>query len=350
MQNVALSMLNPVFSLFLEASETFSAIIQQQRSPLFSVPFRNLVRADTEGGNLTPGNIEVGSLLHPEGLADFQYQNEEEIEENLNDHSALIHENSLINNFQKVVGKSNFSSPTVEITLASSITADDIINLAESQSTIAITGSVGGDAKVGDTVTLTVNGVTYTGVVLGDNTFSINVAGSDLAADPDMIVEASITTFDAAGNPGTATATESYTVDTDVPDAPLINLTFNDNILSLNAPDHTFETSATGNYFDISTGSDVKTTTVMSFNNGSNVVFNSNGAVDVFSNEGSQMLGLIANGSSQSQIETALGVASGIFDTIDPDGPGPKGTLNVTNGSYAQTVLYAKAGDVIKFD
>src|SRR5690606_532797 len=84
--------------------------------------------------------------------------------------------------------------PVPTITLDASITADDVINLAESQSTIAITGSVGGDAKVGDTVTLTVNGETYTGVVQVGNTFSINVAGSDLAAD--TAVAASVTTFD----------------------------------------------------------------------------------------------------------------------------------------------------------
>ncbi|NCQ66770.1 MAG: type I secretion C-terminal target domain-containing protein, partial [Alphaproteobacteria bacterium] len=163
--------------------------------------------------------------------------------------------------------------------------------------------------------------------------------------DGDYVVTAQST--DAAGNESALSAGFDVTVDTV---APLINLTLDDNVLSLNAPDHTFETSATENYFHISAGSDVKTTTVMSFNNGSNVVFNSSGFTDVTSNEGSKMLGLIAHGKSQSQIETDLGVASGTFDTIDPDGPGPKGTLNVTNGSYAQTVFYAKAGDVIKFD
>ena len=45
---------------------------------------------------------------------------------------------------------------------------------------MAITGTVGGDAAPGDTVTLTVNGNTYTGTVAAGNTFSINVAGADL--------------------------------------------------------------------------------------------------------------------------------------------------------------------------
>ena len=62
-----------------------------------------------------------------------------------------------------------------------------------------MTGAVGDDVQVGDTVTLTVNGNScYTGLVLADFTFSIDVAGSDLAAAPN--VHASVTATDAAGN------------------------------------------------------------------------------------------------------------------------------------------------------
>src|ERR1044071_2970386 len=75
--------------------------------------------------------------------------------------------------------------------------------------TVRITGTVGGDAKVGDTVTLTVNGNTYTGTVAVGKTFSINVAGADLAAS--TIINASVTSTDAAGNVGTASDTETYT-------------------------------------------------------------------------------------------------------------------------------------------
>src|SRR6202008_1250849 len=63
------------------------------------------------------------------------------------------------------------STPT--ITLSSNITADDVINASEAGGTIAITGVVGGEANVGDTVTLTVNGNTYTGTVAAGNTFLI---------------------------------------------------------------------------------------------------------------------------------------------------------------------------------
>src|SRR5207237_6391279 len=96
---------------------------------------------------------------------------------------------------------------------------------AEAAGTVAITGTAGGGAQVGDTVTLTVNGNTYTSTVAAGNTFSINVSGADLAADADFTIDASISSADAAGNVGTATDTESYTLD--VTSAPTIVLSSN---------------------------------------------------------------------------------------------------------------------------
>ena len=101
----------------------------------------------------------------------------------------------------------DITAPAPTIALDAAITADDVINIAESGGNVAITGTVGGDAQVGDTVTLTVNGTDYTGLVQADLSFSIDVAGSDLVADGDSTIDASVTTYDAAGNPGTATDT-----------------------------------------------------------------------------------------------------------------------------------------------
>ena len=66
--------------------------------------------------------------------------------------------------------------------------------------------------QVGDTVTVTVNGVGYTGQVQAGFSFSIDVAGSELVADPDLTVDASVTTTDGAGNAATATDDQAYTV------------------------------------------------------------------------------------------------------------------------------------------
>src|SRR6185369_733321 len=113
--------------------------------------------------------------------------------------------------------------PSPTIFFDGNITADNIINIAEAgSSNVAITGHVGGDAQVGDTVTLTVNSYTYTGLVQGDKTFSINVAGASLAADTS--ISASVTT-DWAGISGTDTITKSYSVDTIAPIAPTVGLT-----------------------------------------------------------------------------------------------------------------------------
>ena len=128
------------------------------------------------------------------------------------------------------VGASGNDSATVDtqitggVTLDANITADDIINAAEAGSTISITGSVSGDIQDGDTVSLTINGTVYTGAVSGGS-FSIDVAGSDLVADSDTTIDASVTTTDAAGNSTTATDTESYSVDTSAPSAPVVTLT-----------------------------------------------------------------------------------------------------------------------------
>ena len=92
------------------------------------------------------------------------------------------------------------------------ITADDIVNAAEAGGAINVTGSVGGDAAPGDTVSFTINSTAYSGVVAAGNTFSISVAGSDLAADTSFDV--TVTGTDAAGNPFSATTTSTHGVDT----------------------------------------------------------------------------------------------------------------------------------------
>ncbi|PCE68033.1 Ig-like domain-containing protein [Salinivibrio sp. YCSC6] len=114
------------------------------------------------------------------------------------------------------------------------IAGDDIVNADEAQGTVTITGTVGGDANVDDTVTLTVNGNEYTGKVFADAegklVYSIDVQGSDLVADADSTIVASVSGTDEAGNAFTATTEASgankdggYEVDTDI-SKPTIDL------------------------------------------------------------------------------------------------------------------------------
>ncbi|WP_412498660.1 Ig-like domain-containing protein, partial [Vibrio furnissii] len=90
------------------------------------------------------------------------------------------------------------------------IAGDDIVNAQDAQGTVTITGTVGGDATEGDTVTLTLqaegqDATTYIGTVKADGTYSINVPGGALATDADRTIVASVSGTDAAGNAFTAT-------------------------------------------------------------------------------------------------------------------------------------------------
>uniref|UniRef100_UPI000BE692C9 Ig-like domain-containing protein n=1 Tax=Vibrio vulnificus TaxID=672 RepID=UPI000BE692C9 len=99
------------------------------------------------------------------------------------------------------------------------ITDDNVINKAESEGLVKVTGSVGGDARPGDQVTVVVNGVTYTTSVLSNKTWEVSVSGSDLAQDNK--VTATVTGDDWAGNPFAASATSVHEIDIDLPSIDL---------------------------------------------------------------------------------------------------------------------------------
>ncbi|MCZ0925777.1 Ig-like domain-containing protein [Vreelandella janggokensis] len=92
------------------------------------------------------------------------------------------------------------------------VTDDNIVNETEAGQTIAITGSVTGDAAQGDTVTLTIGESEYTGQVDADGNYSINVDGDVLAAN--NTIGANVTGTDEAGNEFSADASREYAVDT----------------------------------------------------------------------------------------------------------------------------------------
>ncbi|WP_054619186.1 Ig-like domain-containing protein [Neisseria sp. 83E34] len=110
------------------------------------------------------------------------------------------------------------------------IAADNIINAAEVQSNILVSGSVE-HANEGDTVTLTAG--TYRSTTTVQNgKFSLEIEGSVLAASDS--ISARIEISDDVGNTASAVTTQNYTLDTEI-DTPVI--TFNaiaeDNIINL---------------------------------------------------------------------------------------------------------------------
>ncbi|WP_236733170.1 Ig-like domain-containing protein [Aliivibrio fischeri] len=95
------------------------------------------------------------------------------------------------------------------------ITEDDVINASESGETIIVTGTaIGGDISKDDVVTMIINGQSYETVVNQDGTWSVEVAGSDLAEDTEF--EVVVKSSDDAGNTVESKVTSTHTVDTDV--------------------------------------------------------------------------------------------------------------------------------------
>ncbi len=112
------------------------------------------------------------------------------------------------------------------------LTADNIINAAESGQDLPITGTT--DAQPGQTVTVTLNGQTYQGIVQPDGTWSVTVpaANVDALADGNATVTASVN--DVAGNP--SSVSRVALVDA-TPPVVTINPVASDNVI--NTPEHT---------------------------------------------------------------------------------------------------------------
>ena len=117
--------------------------------------------------------------------------------------------------------------PTTTTSISiNSITADSILNAAESLLNINVTGTVSGDATVGDTVNFTINGTNYSGLVTAGSVFSISVSGADLVAQTSFV--ASVSGTDTSGNPFTVSTTSTHTVDTTAPTIAIAVVAVND--------------------------------------------------------------------------------------------------------------------------
>ncbi|NAG22243.1 Ig-like domain-containing protein, partial [Escherichia coli] len=133
------------------------------------------------------------------------------------------------------------------------IATDDILNAAEAGAALTITGS--STAEAGQTVTVTLNGVNYSGNVQADGSWSVSVPTGDLAnltASP-YTVSASVS--DKAGNP--ASAMHNLTVDLVAP-VVTINTVAGDDII--NATEHGQAQIISGSATGATTGNTVSVT------------------------------------------------------------------------------------------
>ena len=128
----------------------------------------------------------------------------------------------------------DLTPPVATIALDANFGGDGIINIAESQPGVnqPVTGTVGGEAKLGDPVVVTINGKDYNTTVItrpdGKLGFTVSVPGSELVADADKTIDAKVTTTDTAGNIGVATTQLTYVVDVIAPNKPTIDNIYDD--------------------------------------------------------------------------------------------------------------------------
>ncbi|WP_042319760.1 Ig-like domain-containing protein [Enterobacter cancerogenus] len=102
------------------------------------------------------------------------------------------------------------TAPVISI---SAIAGDDVLNAAEAQQPLTVTGA--SSAEAGQTVTVTLGGKTYTTTVANDGSWTLNVPAADLAALSQGALTVTASVNDKAGNSGQVT--HGLTVDTVAP-------------------------------------------------------------------------------------------------------------------------------------
>ncbi|MCS5455338.1 Ig-like domain-containing protein, partial [Enterobacter asburiae] len=117
------------------------------------------------------------------------------------------------------------TAPSVTInTLAN----DDILNAAEAQSDLTVSGTT--TAEAGQTVTVSLNGKDYTTTVSADGSWTLNVPAADLAGLTDGSVTVTASVSDKAGNP--ASVDHNLAVDITAP-AVTINTVAGDDVINI---------------------------------------------------------------------------------------------------------------------
>ncbi|HAI5445459.1 TPA: Ig-like domain-containing protein, partial [Escherichia coli] len=104
----------------------------------------------------------------------------------------------------------DLTAPVISI---NTVSTDDRLNAAEQQQPLTLNGST--SAEVGQTVTVTFGGKTYTATVAANGTWALNVPAADLAALGQGAQTITASVNDRAGNPGQTT--HALTVDTVAP-------------------------------------------------------------------------------------------------------------------------------------
>ncbi|MHA0878565.1 Ig-like domain-containing protein [Enterobacter cloacae] len=143
------------------------------------------------------------------------------------------------------------------------VAGDNVINGSEAAAGVTISGTT--TAEVGQTVTVTLGGKSYTAQVQQGGLWSVNVPGTDLSALADNGYTVQVNVSDAAGNPGSAG--KAITLDT-TPPTVSFNVVAGDDVI--NSVEHgqaqivsgTATGASVGDKLVITIGSNQYTTTV----------------------------------------------------------------------------------------
>ncbi|WP_241176788.1 retention module-containing protein [Citrobacter portucalensis] len=111
------------------------------------------------------------------------------------------------------------------------ITTDNVLNSQEvGQAKTTVSGSVSGDVKPGENVTLTVNDHDYNAVINASNHYTVDVNTSDLVAD--HTIDAKVTGHDKAGNVQDTSIIKAFSVDTTASAAVTVNTVGGDDVIN----------------------------------------------------------------------------------------------------------------------
>ncbi|WP_438503947.1 Ig-like domain-containing protein [Enterobacter cloacae] len=113
------------------------------------------------------------------------------------------------------------TAPSVTI---NTLATDDILNAAEAQADLTVSGT--STAEAGQTVTVSLNGQDYTATVGSDGNWTLNVPAADLAGLADGSVTVTASVSDKAGNP--ASVDHNLTVDMTVPEVTISTIAGDD--------------------------------------------------------------------------------------------------------------------------
>ncbi|MGN5040461.1 retention module-containing protein, partial [Aeromonas sp. 3P] len=223
----------PELTITLDANITDDDVINAAEAKV-NIPVSGTVRGEFNEGDtvtLTVNNVKYTGQVDAAGRFTILVAGSDLAADSDKTIDASVTSTDTAGNSTTVTDSEDYgvdtAAPELTITLDANITDDDVINAAEAKVNIPVSGTVRGEFNEGDTVTLTVNNVKYTGQVDAAGRFTILVAGSDLAADSDKTIDASVTSTDTAGNSTTVTDSEDYGVDTA---APELTITLDANI------------------------------------------------------------------------------------------------------------------------